>query len=56
MEGIKVDKQALLFIVMGIDEHQKGVPPAFFFFSAPSGNHHTATSYNTEILGYLLWE
>jgi hypothetical protein len=50
------DKRVLLFIVMGIDEHRKGVPLAFFFFSAPSGNRHTAASYNMEILGHLLQE
>lgn len=29
------DKRLLLFIVMGIDEHRRGVPLAFLIFSAP---------------------
>jgi hypothetical protein len=48
------DKKLLLFIVMGIDEDQKGIPLTFLFFSAPSGNRHTAAGYNTEIIEELL--
>lgn len=48
------DKKVLLFIVMGLDEERKGVPLAFLFFSAPSGNRHSAAGYNTEILAKLL--
>jgi AraC-like DNA-binding protein len=50
------DKRVLLFIVMGLDENRKGVPLAFLFFSAPSGNRHTAAGYNTEIIAHLLQE
>jgi hypothetical protein len=28
----------LLFIVMGVDEHGRGVPLAMLLFSAPTGN------------------
>ncbi|KAI0046733.1 hypothetical protein FA95DRAFT_1667971 [Auriscalpium vulgare] len=48
------DKKILLFIVMGIDENRKGLPLAFFLFSAPGGNRHTAAGYNTEVLTQLL--
>jgi len=50
------DKKILLFIVMGVDEQGKGVPLAFFLFSAPSGNRHTAAGYNTEVIAHLLEE
>ncbi|TDL28464.1 hypothetical protein BD410DRAFT_695097, partial [Rickenella mellea] len=48
------DRKILLFIVMAIDENRHGVPLAFFFFSAPSGNKHTAAGYNTDIIAKLL--
>ncbi|KZT02331.1 uncharacterized protein LAESUDRAFT_662002 [Laetiporus sulphureus 93-53] len=48
------DKKILLFIIMAIDEERKGIPLAFLQFSAPSGNHHTAAGYNTEVLERLL--
>ena len=32
------DKKLLLFILMGVDKKRKGVPLAFFLFSAPGGN------------------
>jgi hypothetical protein len=44
----------LLFIAMGIDEDGKGVPVAFFLFSAPTGTQATHAGYNTEILRELL--
>ncbi|KAF7978440.1 hypothetical protein HWV62_624 [Athelia sp. TMB] len=44
----------LLFIAMGIDEEGKGVPIAFFLFSAPTGNKATHAGYNREILRELL--
>lgn len=44
----------LLFIAMGIDEEGKGVPLAFFLFSAPTGNKATHAGYNREILRELL--
>ncbi|KAJ7120647.1 hypothetical protein C8R46DRAFT_1256644 [Mycena filopes] len=44
----------LLFIAMGIDEDGKGVPLAFFLFSAPTGTQATHAGYNTEILRELL--
>ncbi|KAF9030850.1 hypothetical protein BDZ89DRAFT_1112078 [Hymenopellis radicata] len=48
------DSKLLLFILMGIDEDGHGVPLAFLFFSAPSGNKHTAAGYDTKILAKLL--
>lgn len=44
------DKKMLLFIAMGIDEANRGVPLAFFLFSAPEGNRKTAAGYNTDVL------
>ncbi|KAG6887299.1 hypothetical protein C0995_016356 [Termitomyces sp. Mi166 len=44
----------LLFIAMGIDEHGKGVPIAFFMFSALTGSHATHAGYNMAILHKLL--
>ncbi|KAF8057038.1 hypothetical protein FPV67DRAFT_1456570 [Lyophyllum atratum] len=44
----------LLFIAMVVDEHRKGVPVAFFLFSAPTGNRATHAGYNTAILRELL--
>lgn len=46
--------QLLLFIAMVVDEHGKGVPIAFFLFSAPTGNSATHAGYNTAILRELL--
>lgn len=48
----------LLFIALGVDENGKGVPVAFFLFSAPAGNQATHAGYNTDILYKLLsrWE
>ena len=48
------DAKILLFIIMGIDENRHGIPLAFLFFSAPSGNRKTDAGYNTEILVKLL--
>ncbi|GJE99092.1 SWIM zinc finger family protein [Phanerochaete sordida] len=44
----------LLFIVMGVDEKNRGVPLAFFLFSAPMENKQTSGGYNTEILTAML--
>ena len=44
----------LLFIALAQDENRKGVPLAFFLFSAPTGNKATHAGYNTEILKELL--
>lgn len=44
----------LLFIVMALDEDWKGVPLAFFIFSAPGDSKQTAAGYNTEILTLML--
>ena len=48
------DKKMLLFIVMGVDEANRGVPLAFFLFSAPEGNQRTSAGYNTDVLERLL--
>ncbi|OJT03174.1 hypothetical protein TRAPUB_6250, partial [Trametes pubescens] len=48
------DSKVLLFILMGVDEKQRGVPLAFLMFSAPSGNQQTSSGYNTAILTKLL--
>ena len=44
----------LLFIAMGIDDTGKGLPLAFFLFSAPTGNRATHAGYNQAILQELL--
>ena len=48
------NKKVLLFIVMGVDEQNRGVPLAFLLFSAPSNNQQTSAGYNTEVLERLL--
>lgn len=48
------DKKLLLFIIMGIDELNSGVPLAFLLFSAPSGNNQTSSGYDYTILQRLL--
>jgi hypothetical protein len=50
------NKKILLFIVMGVDEWEKGIPLAFLLFSALSGNRHTAAGYNMEVIARLLGE
>lgn len=49
-----VSSRMLLFIAMGVDEHGKGIPLAFFLFSAPAGSQATHAGYDTEILRELL--
>jgi hypothetical protein len=44
----------LLWIAMGIDSQGKGLPVAFFLFSAPAGSIATHAGYNTEIITHLL--
>jgi hypothetical protein len=44
----------LLFIALAQDENRKGVPLAFFLFSAPTGNKATHAGYNMKILKELL--
>ncbi|KAI0705232.1 hypothetical protein BC835DRAFT_1315131 [Cytidiella melzeri] len=48
------DKKMLLFIVMGIDKANHGVPLAFLLFSALALNQKTAAGYDTDILKRLL--
>ncbi|KAF7344086.1 hypothetical protein MVEN_01698300 [Mycena venus] len=48
------DSRLLLFIVMAVDENQKGVPIAFLLFSAPTGNRQSSSGYDTAILMKLL--
>ena len=40
----------LLFILMVVDENNKGIPITYILFSPPSRNKHTAAGYNTEVL------
>lgn len=44
----------LLFILMGIDKRNRGIPLAFLLFSAPSNNKTTSSGYDHEILRKLL--
>ncbi|KAH7337683.1 hypothetical protein B0J17DRAFT_718432 [Rhizoctonia solani] len=48
------DWRLLLFIVMGVDEQNHGVPLAFLLFLAPGGNKATHSGYNTKILVKVL--
>ncbi|EPS94902.1 hypothetical protein FOMPIDRAFT_1095422, partial [Fomitopsis schrenkii] len=48
------NSRLLLFIAMGVDETWRGVPIAFFLFSAPTGNQQTSAGYDTKILTDLL--
>ncbi|HEV7737858.1 MAG TPA: hypothetical protein VGO47_10870, partial [Chlamydiales bacterium] len=48
------NSRVLLFIVLAIDETKKGVPLAFLFFSAPTGNRATQAGYDSAILTELL--
>lgn len=48
------DSRVLLFIALGLDDENKGVPLAFFLFSAPSGNQATHAGYDTNVLHELL--
>ena len=44
----------LLWIAMGVNEQNHGVPVALFLFSAPTGNRATHAGYDTAILTELL--
>ncbi len=48
------NKKMLLFIVMGVDEANRGVPLAFFLFSAPADNKQTSAGYDTDVLERML--
>ncbi|KAJ3555948.1 hypothetical protein NM688_g2298 [Phlebia brevispora] len=48
------NKKMLLFIAMGVDEANRGVPLAFFLFSAPQDNQRTCAGYDMEILERML--
>jgi len=48
------DSHILLFIALGFDKVGKGVPLAFFLFSAPTGNQATHAGYDTSILQELI--
>jgi hypothetical protein len=48
------NKKMLLFIVMGVDTANRGIPLAFFLFSAPSGNQKTSAGYDTNVLERML--
>lgn len=50
------DRRILLFIALGVDDEYKGIPLAFFLFSAPQGNQATHAGYDTDILYELLSE
>lgn len=46
--------RVLLWIAMGVDDSNRGVPVALFLFSAPTGNRATHAGYDTSILTELL--
>ncbi|KAJ3752812.1 hypothetical protein EV360DRAFT_88385 [Lentinula raphanica] len=50
-------QRVLLFIAMGVDKDNKGIPIALFLFSAPTRNRVTHAGYNTEVLAelFLAW-
>lgn len=43
-----------LFIIMAVDEQNRGVPLAFLMFSTLSENQRTAAGCNTDVLAHLL--
>lgn len=48
------NSRMLLFIALGVDGFGKGIPLAFFLFSAPTGSRATHTGYDSTILQQLL--
>ena len=48
------NSKVLLFIAMGVDKENRGVPVAFFLFSAPTENKQTSSGYDTAILAKLI--
>lgn len=48
------DSRMLLWIAMGVDESNSGIPVALFLFSAPTGTQATHAGYNTAIIKELL--
>ena len=48
------NKKMLLFIVMGVDAANRGIPLAFFLLSAPSDNQKTSAGYDTDVLERML--
>lgn len=44
----------LLWIAMGVDENNHGIPVAMFLFSAPTGTKATHAGYDTKIITKLL--
>ncbi|KAH9895806.1 hypothetical protein C8Q73DRAFT_664898 [Cubamyces lactineus] len=48
------DSRVLLWIAMGVDEGNRGMPVALFLFSAPTGNKATHAGYDTTILIELI--
>ncbi|KAI0633548.1 hypothetical protein C8Q77DRAFT_796581 [Trametes polyzona] len=47
------DSRILLWIAMGVDEENSGIPVAMFLFSAPTGSKATHAGYDTAILSQL---
>ncbi|KAI0753283.1 hypothetical protein C8Q80DRAFT_1305237 [Daedaleopsis nitida] len=48
------NSRVLLWIAMGVDESNSGIPVALFLFSAPTGTQATHAGYNTAIIEELL--
>ncbi|KAI0764222.1 hypothetical protein BD413DRAFT_433493, partial [Trametes elegans] len=48
------DSRLLLWIAMGVDENNSGIPVAMFLFSAPTGSKATHAGYDTAVLAELL--
>ena len=44
----------LLWVALGVDERNRGVPVALFLFSAPTGNRATHAGYDTKIIGEIM--
>ena len=45
--------KVLLFILLVVDDNNKGIPVSYFLFTPPSSNKHTAAGYSTEVLTHL---
>lgn len=48
------NSRVLLWIAMGVDDSNRGIPVALFLFSAPTGNQATHAGYDTNIITELL--
>ncbi|KAJ3533425.1 hypothetical protein NM688_g7283 [Phlebia brevispora] len=44
----------LVWVALGVDEANRGMPVAIFLFSAPTGNRATHAGYDTKVIGEIM--